>query len=75
MAVGVIEAAKEMDRSIPLDLSVIGFDNREFSSFHEPGLTTVDLPLTEMGRTAARVLINLINGEIGKKGTLNSSVN
>lgn len=37
MAVGVMRAASEMNVQIPRDLSVMGFDNREFSDYLIPG--------------------------------------
>ncbi|AZO96469.1 LacI family DNA-binding transcriptional regulator [Halocella sp. SP3-1] len=63
MAAGVIEAAAEMGIDVPEEISVIGFDNREFSSFCKPKLTTIALPLWEMGIKSAQILINIINEE------------
>jgi DNA-binding LacI/PurR family transcriptional regulator len=42
---------------------VVGFDDFEISRFSEPPLTTVRQPIGEMGRTMARQLLGLINGE------------
>lgn len=64
MAAGVIDAALELGMKVPSDLSVIGFDNREFSFFYKPKLTTVDLPLKKMGSKSAQILINIINNKI-----------
>lgn len=60
MAGGVIDAAKELKIEVPKELSIIGFDNRECSFFYTPRLTTMALPLEEMGEEAAKTLINLI---------------
>ena len=46
----------------PRDLSVIGFDNIFFSRLANPGLTTVAQPMDEIGREAAGLLIDLIEG-------------
>ena len=62
MGVGVMQAAKERGVSIPGDISLIGFDNREFSDYLSPRLTTMDLPLHEMGYLAGETLYRLING-------------
>ncbi|SDX31560.1 LacI family DNA-binding transcriptional regulator [Paenibacillus sp. CF384] len=64
MAVGVLRAASEADVHIPKDLSVVGFDNREFSSYLIPRITTMDLPLHEMGFQAMDSLTRIIRGEI-----------
>lgn len=61
MAGGVMDAAKSLNLKVPEDVSIIGFDNRECSFFYTPRLTTVSLPLEEMGREAANSLITLIN--------------
>jgi LacI family transcriptional regulator len=63
MAVGVMRAAAEMNIQIPRDLSVIGFDNREFSDYLIPRITTMDLPLHEIGYRAMESLALLIKGE------------
>ncbi|WP_239613618.1 LacI family DNA-binding transcriptional regulator [Cohnella mopanensis] len=63
MAVGVMRAADEMNVQIPRDLSVMGFDNREFSDYLIPRVTTMDLPLHEIGFQAMESLALLIKGE------------
>ncbi|AZN39359.1 LacI family DNA-binding transcriptional regulator [Paenibacillus albus] len=63
MAVGVLRAASEAGVTIPHDLSVVGFDNREFSSYLIPQITTMDLPLHEMGFQAMDSLMCIIRGE------------
>jgi LacI family transcriptional regulator len=68
MAAGAIEAAFSFDYSIPDDFSIIGFDNREFSGFYRPRITTMSLPLNEMGRKSAEILTDVINGKkVSKK--------
>ncbi|WNS46021.1 LacI family DNA-binding transcriptional regulator [Paenibacillus sp. MMS20-IR301] len=62
MAVGVLEAAEERGVQVPQKLSVIGFDNREFSDYLRPRITSMGLPLHEMGYQALEVLHSLING-------------
>lgn len=60
MAGGVLDVADELGIRVPEDLSLIGFDNRECSKYFKPKITTMSLPLTEMGRKAAEILINLV---------------
>jgi LacI family transcriptional regulator len=61
-ALGVYEAARQHGLRIPDDLSVVGFDALPVSRWASPPLTTVGQPLTEMGRTAAQMLGDLIEG-------------
>lgn len=61
MAVGVMDAASYLGLSIPKDLSIIGFDDREVASFTRPKLTTIKLPLQQIGYTAGDLLYKVIN--------------
>ena len=60
MAIGTYRAAYELGLSIPKDLSVIGFDDLEISSYLNPPLTTVAQPAFEIGYTAATYLFQSI---------------
>lgn len=57
MAAGVYRAAREAGLDIPHDLSVIGFDDSPVAAKVWPPLTTVRLPIREMGAIAARKLL------------------
>lgn len=59
-AMGMIQCLKEHGVYVPADVSVIGFDNIYISDFIEPALTTISQPSHEMGRQAARMLLDAI---------------
>lgn len=61
-ALGVYEAARQRGLRIPQDLSVVGFDDLPAARWVSPPLTTVRQPLADMGRVAADMLGNLIDG-------------
>ncbi len=61
-AMGVYRAADRLGLSIPLDLSVIGYDNLPVAQWLGPALTTVNQPLREMAGTATRMLLDLARG-------------
>jgi LacI family transcriptional regulator len=61
-AFGLYEAARQRGLRIPQDLSVVGFDDLPVSRWVSPPLTTVRQPLAEMGRAAAQMLGDLIEG-------------
>ncbi|WP_347549128.1 LacI family DNA-binding transcriptional regulator [Pseudalkalibacillus hwajinpoensis] len=68
MAFGSINAAKNRGLHVPDDISIIGFDNREFSAFTTPGITTMSIPLHQMGEKSMDMLKLLIaNRNIDKK--------
>lgn len=58
MAIGCLDALKELGLSIPGDVAVIGFDDREISEYTRPPLTTLLLPHYEMGATAMEFLLD-----------------
>ncbi|SRR5579871_288260 len=62
MALGVINAARDRGLLIPADLSVVGMDDIELASITSPPLTTVRVHKEDMGREAARRLLDLIHG-------------
>jgi LacI family transcriptional regulator len=59
MAVGVYRAAHDLGLAIPGDLSVVGYDDAPIASQVWPALTSVRLPIREMGRVAAERVLKL----------------
>ncbi len=65
MAYGALGAIREKGLSIPSDISVMGFDNVEFSEYTFPRLTTMHYSTRELGEQAARwVLANVYGQDI-----------
>ncbi len=56
-----IQYLKEQNKKIPDQISVMGFDDLEFSSLMEPTLTSVHQPFREAGKLAAAALMDMIN--------------
>ena len=63
-AIGFLKTVRAAGLRVPEDISIIGFDGIEFADYIEPTLTTFQQPLHELGRTGARVLMNMIRGEM-----------
>ncbi|MBN1920709.1 MAG: LacI family DNA-binding transcriptional regulator [Anaerolineae bacterium] len=63
MAIGCIQYLTQEGWSIPRHISVIGFDDIPLASMCTPNLTTVRQPALEMGRQAARLLLELIEND------------
>ena len=61
-AIGAMSALQEMGLSVPKDVSVIGVDNIATSRYLTPSLTTIAIPIEEMGKTAAKLLHDRIRG-------------
>jgi LacI family transcriptional regulator len=58
MAVGVYQAARRAGFGVPEDLSIVGFDDTPMASRIWPPLTTVRLPIRDMGKAAAALLVH-----------------
>ncbi|WP_319563084.1 LacI family DNA-binding transcriptional regulator [Marispirochaeta sp.] len=63
MAAGALNAALKNGIPVPEKMKILGFDNREFASFWSIPITTFAQPLTDMGRTSAQILFDLIEGK------------
>ncbi len=62
MAAGVYDYLYEQGKQPGKDYAVAGFDNREMSDYLSPALTTMEIPLEEIGRRSAEVLVKKIDG-------------
>jgi DNA-binding LacI/PurR family transcriptional regulator len=60
-ALGAIAAVQESGRSVPRDVSVVGYDGIALGALRTLSLTTVAQPLAAMGATAARRLFGRID--------------
>ncbi len=62
-AIGAVRAIMNHGLRVPEDISVIGFDDIQSASYHNPSLTTIRQPLNEMGKLAARILLQRVRGQ------------
>ena len=62
MAIGALRAAYELGCNVPVDFSIVGFDDIPQAAFTCPALTTVSQPKSEMGKEGLTLLLNIING-------------
>jgi LacI family transcriptional regulator len=60
MALGAIYAIQDAGLRIPEDIAVVGYDNRNFTKTVRPRITTVSMPVIEMGGVAAELLLKQI---------------
>jgi DNA-binding LacI/PurR family transcriptional regulator len=60
IAIGLLRAAYERHVAVPAELSIVGFDDIALAAFTVPPLTTVSQAGVELGRTAAGMLLDMI---------------
>ena len=65
MAAAAMEVIRQTGRSVPDDISVVGFDNVRWTSYLNPQLTTIDYPADKLGRMAARWVLRNVYGDTG----------
>jgi LacI family transcriptional regulator, repressor for deo operon, udp, cdd, tsx, nupC, and nupG len=65
MALGVVRAVRELGRSVPDDVSVIGFDDTPLIACTDPPLTTVRQPVSQMSDAVVRALLEQVQGSSG----------
>lgn len=70
MAIGVLEYAARIGKSVPQELSVVGFDDIRFARYARPALTTISQPMVEIGRETVRLLLGVLQGTISKPVSL-----
>ncbi|MFO7637504.1 MAG: LacI family DNA-binding transcriptional regulator [Clostridia bacterium] len=69
-AYGIIRRLNENGLRVPEDVSVVGFDDIEFSRMFSPPLTTVSQPSFRTGKLAARLLFSMLEGNKEETHTL-----
>ncbi|HHW12776.1 MAG TPA: LacI family transcriptional regulator [Firmicutes bacterium] len=67
---GVFKALNEAGLRIPDDISLIGHNNYDIAELIQPPLTTIDVPIEQLGSIAAEILFDLINGKQPPKRTI-----
>lgn len=63
LAAGVLSALTHAGVVVPRELSVASFNDNDFAAYLHPPLTTVRLPIREIGEQAGRILLASLRGE------------
>lgn len=62
-ALGCMVGAQEYGLRIPTDISVMGIDDIKAAQYVTPSLTTIRIPMQEMGKKAVQLIFSALNGE------------
>jgi LacI family transcriptional regulator len=62
MAIGALHALHEAGLRVPDDMALAGFDDIPSAQYMNPPLSTVHVPIYELGARAAELLIHRTNG-------------
>jgi len=66
LAIGALKSIKKAGLKVPEDISLAGFDGVEYTAYCDPPLTTVRVPAYEMGRLAAKVLMDAMDQDVNQ---------
>jgi LacI family transcriptional regulator len=62
---GMLKALREVGAAVPNDVSLISFDEDDCLEFLEVPITSVSMPLLQLGAAAVQALVDRINGRPG----------
>jgi LacI family transcriptional regulator len=65
IAIGAMRYVQMLGLEVPRDLSILGFDDIDLAGLTQPALTTVELPVEEMARSAVATLVARIDATAG----------
>jgi LacI family transcriptional regulator len=68
MAIGLLCAFRERQLCVPEEMALAGFDDIPIARFITPPLTTVRVPIADLGSRAAARLLHALEGSNGRKG-------
>ncbi|GEK33852.1 catabolite control protein A [Kurthia sibirica] len=63
LAIGIIHAAQDVGKSVPEDIEVISFENSKLARMVRPQLSSMVLPLYDIGAVAMRLLTKIMSKE------------
>ncbi|MEE4194437.1 MAG: LacI family DNA-binding transcriptional regulator [Anaerolineae bacterium] len=72
LAIAVMRTVRDMGKTIPEDVSVIGFDDIQLAQHITPSLTTMAVDKVEMGRMSINMLVDRIHNPSG--GRIHSTI-
>lgn len=63
MAIGAMQAIKDAGLTMPHDIGLVGFNNDPVVNLVTPGISSVDQPAFELGKTAAKLFLERLHND------------
>jgi DNA-binding LacI/PurR family transcriptional regulator len=60
---GILAGLRDEGKTCPDDLSLVGFTDASWMEFYQPPITVVRQPVEEMGKVAAQLVLDLLDGK------------
>ena len=70
VAFGVLSALREAGLRVPVDISLVGFDDIALAAYADPPMTTIHTPAFELGEAAGQLVLDLVGGRSVRSRTV-----
>lgn len=70
IAIGILQGAKDANLDVPGDIEIISFEDSKLTRMVRPQLTSIALPLYDIGAVSMRLLTKYMNNEKVEEGTV-----
>jgi len=67
---GVLRAIRELNLRMPADISLVGFDDQDWTRFFDPPISAIRQPAFTMGVLAGNLLLQAVDGKPGSENTV-----
>jgi GntR family transcriptional regulator of arabinose operon len=74
LAINLLDVLREKNLQVPNDISLVGYDDSFLAKVSEVKLTTIEHPQSEMGKTAAKVILDMVREKSGNQKKFNEKV-
>ncbi|MGO2750840.1 MAG: LacI family DNA-binding transcriptional regulator [Pseudoclavibacter sp.] len=74
-SIGALKALHDLGKRVPEDISLLSYDDLPLAAYLQPSLTTMALPLQELGTAATDALLDQLNGLAPRDVLLTSEPN
>lgn len=70
IAIGILQGAKDANLDVPGDIEIISFEDSKLTRMVRPQLTSIAMPLYDIGAVSMRLLTKYMNNEKVEEGTV-----
>lgn len=63
LVLGVFDYLRSVNKKVPEDLSIAGFDDASYSNYTQPRISTIKQPAYEMGKIGVEYVIDILQGK------------
>ena len=69
LGMGLIKGLRRLGKTVPKDISIVGFDDLDLACMTDPSLTTVHQDIAAKGSNAVQIILDAVAGHTEKQET------